>query len=77
MVKLENAYQHQCSFGSDEIEKSVRIIKSLISQKHIAKAQDSEAESRIDYLADNFGAEQKRSYIRSGTYAAGRHIGRQ
>ena len=28
-------------FGSDEIEKSVRIIKSLISQKHIAKAQDS------------------------------------
>ena len=29
-------------FGSDEIEKSVRIIKSLISQKHIAKAQDSE-----------------------------------
>lgn len=39
-------------FGSDEIEKAVRIIKSLISQKHIAKAQDSEAESRIDYLAD-------------------------
>ena len=34
-------------FGSDEIEKSVRIIKSLISQKHIAKAQDSEAESRM------------------------------
>ena len=24
----------------------------MISQKHIAKAQDSEAESRIDYLAD-------------------------
>ena len=42
-------------FGSDEIEKSVRIIKSLISQKHIAKAQDSEAESRIDYLADILG----------------------
>lgn len=42
-------------FGSDEIEKAVRIIKSLISQKHIAKAQDSEAESRIDYLADILG----------------------
>lgn len=42
-------------FGSDEMEKSVRIIKSLISQKHIAKARDSEAESRIDYLADNLG----------------------
>ena len=39
-------------FGSDEIEKAVRIIKSLISQKYITKAQDSEAESRIDYLAD-------------------------
>lgn len=42
-------------FGNDEIEKSVRIIKSLISQKHIAKAQDSEAESRVDYLADTLG----------------------
>lgn len=37
-------------FGNDEIEKAVRIIKSLISQKHITKAQNSEAESRIDYL---------------------------
>ena len=42
-------------FGSDETEKAVRIIKSLISQKYIAKAQDSEAESRIDYLADILG----------------------
>lgn len=46
-------------FGSDEIEKSVRIIKSLISQKHIAKAQDSEAESRIDYLADTLGLSKR------------------
>lgn len=42
-------------FSSDEIEKAVRIIKSLISQKYISKAQDSEAESRIDYLADILG----------------------
>ncbi len=42
-------------FGSDEIEKAVRIINSLISQKHITKAQDAEAESRIDYLADILG----------------------
>ena len=42
-------------FGNDEIEKTVRIIKSLISQKNIVKAQDSEAESRIDYLADTLG----------------------
>lgn len=42
-------------FGRDEIEKAVRIIKSLISQKHISKAHDSEAESRVDYLADILG----------------------
>lgn len=46
-------------FGSDEIENAVRIIKSLISQKHIAKAQDSEAESRIDYLADILGLSKR------------------
>ena len=42
-------------FHSEEVEKAVRIIKSLISQKHIAKAQDAEAESRVDYLADILG----------------------
>lgn len=46
-------------FSKDEIEKAVRIIKSLISQKHIAKAQDSEAESRIDYLADILGLNKR------------------
>lgn len=42
-------------FENEEIEKAVRIVKSLISQKYIAKAQDAEAESRIDYLADILG----------------------
>lgn len=42
-------------FGSDEIEKAVRIIKSLISQKYISKTQNADAESRIDYLADILG----------------------
>lgn len=42
-------------FGSDETETAVRIIKSLISQKNIAKAGDAEGESRIDYLADILG----------------------
>ncbi|MBO5698614.1 MAG: RecQ family ATP-dependent DNA helicase [Bacteroidaceae bacterium] len=42
-------------FDGEEIEKAVRIMKSLISQKHIAKAQDDLAESRIDYLADILG----------------------
>ena len=46
-------------FSKDEMEKAVRIIKSLISQKNIAKAQDSEAESRIDYLADILGLTKK------------------
>lgn len=44
-------------FDGKDVEKAVRIIKSLISQKHIAKAQDDqvEAESRVDYLADILG----------------------
>ncbi|MGN0311048.1 MAG: RecQ family ATP-dependent DNA helicase [Bacteroides sp.] len=42
-------------FENEEVEQAVRIIKSLISQKHIAKAQDMEAESRVDYLADILG----------------------
>ena len=42
-------------FDNNEIEKAVRIIKSLISQKYITQAQSLEAESRIDYLADILG----------------------
>ncbi len=42
-------------FENEEIENAVRIIKSLITQKHIAKAQDDVAESRVDYLADILG----------------------
>ena len=51
-------------FGSDEIEKAVRIIKSLLSQTYITKAQDSEAESRIDYLADILGDVYKRQMLK-------------
>ena len=42
-------------FDNEYREKAIRIIKSLISQKNIAKAQDAEAESRVDYLADILG----------------------
>ena len=42
-------------FENEEIESAIRIIKSLISQKYIAKAQDEIAESRVDYLADILG----------------------
>ena len=46
-------------FEDGEIEKAVRIIKSLISQKHIAKSQDDLAESRVDYLADILGLKKE------------------
>ena len=46
-------------FENEEVEKAVRIIKSLISQKYIAKAQDAEAESRVDYLADILGMSKR------------------
>ena len=46
-------------FEKEEVEKAVRIIKSLISQKCIAKAQDAEAESRVDYLADILGMSKR------------------
>ncbi len=42
-------------FENEDIEKAVRVIRSLISQKHTAKARNSESESRIDYLADILG----------------------
>ena len=42
-------------FENDEAEKAFRVIKSLISQKYLAKTQDAETESRVDYLADILG----------------------
>lgn len=46
-------------FDSKETEQAVRIIKSLISKKYISRAQGSEAESRIDYLADILGMSKR------------------
>ena len=42
-------------FEEADIEKAVRIIKSLISKKNVSKAQGEDAESRVDYLADILG----------------------
>lgn len=42
-------------FDDKDIENAVRIIKSLLSTKYIAKAQADDSESRIDYLADILG----------------------
>lgn len=46
-------------FENEEVEEAVRIIKSLISQKYIKRTQDSEAESRVDYLADILGLSKR------------------
>lgn len=42
-------------FSQTERNDAIRIIKSLISNKHVTKAQDAEAESRVDYLSDILG----------------------
>ena len=42
-------------FHEGEVENAVRVIKSLISKKYTVKARGSEAESRVDYLADVLG----------------------
>ena len=42
-------------FSHDELDRTVKIIKSLISQKYINKSQEADAESRVDYLADILG----------------------
>ena len=60
-IRVKNMDEaHQRLFNSplfDEKgkQKAVRIIKSLISSRSIAKATDDEAESRVDYLADILG----------------------
>lgn len=45
-------------FSDSQREHSLRIIKSLISSRSIAKAGGDEAESRVDYLADTLGLEK-------------------
>lgn len=42
-------------FEESERQNAIRIIKSLISSRSFATAQDGDAESRIDYLADMLG----------------------
>ena len=42
-------------FYSKEKTQAIRIIKNLISNRSIKKAQGEEAESRIDYISDHLG----------------------
>ena len=55
MDEARTRIENSVLFDKKEIEKAVRIIKSLISQKYVTRAQDEEAESRVDYLADILG----------------------
>lgn len=55
MDEARSKIENSVLFEQQEVEKAVRIIKSLISQKYITRAQDAEAESRVDYLADILG----------------------
>ena len=55
---FKEAYEiitEKCSFDEIQIERAKRIINSLISSKHTYKMKNADAESRIDYLADNLG----------------------
>ena len=55
MEEARSRIENSVLFDKNDVEKAVRIIKSLISQKYITRAQDEEAESRVDYLADILG----------------------
>lgn len=46
-------------FDDTDVEVAVRIIKSLISKKGVTEAQDADAESRVDYIADILGLTKK------------------
>lgn len=55
MDEARSKIEESVLFDDKEVEHAVRIIKALISQKYITRAQDAEAESRVDYLADILG----------------------
>ncbi len=58
MEEAATKLQDSKLFGDVERQNAIRIIKSLISARSVAKAQDDEAESRVDYLADILGLEK-------------------
>lgn len=59
MEEARMRLNHSALFDEAEREHAARIIKSLISTKYINRAQDSEAESRIDYLSDILGIKKE------------------
>ncbi len=57
MDEASEALNASNEFTEEEKVNSIRIIKSLISERSHAKAGTSDAESRVDYLADILGIE--------------------
>lgn len=55
MDEARSRIEDSVLFEKQDMDKAIKIIKSLISQKYITRAQDAEAESRVDYLADTLG----------------------
>lgn len=59
-INMDNAgaiIEQSTALSEAEKKNSKRIIKSLISKKYRAKADNDDAESRVDYLADILGLE--------------------
>lgn len=55
MEEARNKIDASPRFNDQSRQTAIRIIKSLISAKHTTKGQEDDAESRIDYIADNLG----------------------
>ena len=53
MAEASSIIDNCGKFDKKDAEDAKRIIKSLISSQSIAKAGNTEAESRVDYIADN------------------------
>lgn len=64
MTEASNRIRKSDLFTEEQKNTALRIVKSLISSRSIATAGNSDAESRVDYLADILGIE-KESVIES------------
>lgn len=59
MQEAGNKIDRSALFSEKQKQDAKRVIKSLISSRSIAKADNDDAESRVDYLADILGLEKK------------------
>lgn len=59
MMEASGRIRNSELFSEQQRENALRIIKSLISSRSIATADNGDAESRVDYLADTLGMEKE------------------